>query len=206
MTLLSITTHLAMFLLGAAVCRWTTIRIGPKACTHLSEVLMADPDTPDDDPKPRRRVSTFLIAVIVALFLIVVVGGFQALRWQHEAAESRHQGECLSQWASSFTDYYQGRLAVSGDVRDATVVRDNATVAWQGAVGGIFTLFIVALSPDKPPQHVLEQQFSDALTAFTDASKALDKARADLAAATAVAGASDPPPVLDLDCTLKGDQ
>lgn len=189
MTLLLVATHVAAFALGALVCNRVVLWYGRSLDIHISEDTMVEAD------QPRRSLPLIVVVLIASLFVIVIAGQAYFSR----KASDQEQG-CTNRWASDFTGYYQGRLQVSSAVREATVARDEATVAWQQAVGGIFTLFIVALSPDKPPQEQLEAQFSDALNAFSSASDTLEETRQSLAEATAAAGVPDPPPVLDLDC------
>lgn len=172
----------------------------------------------ESDVQPeKKRWSWVWISVILICLLMLGTAVYYQQKSHHSERErdhaidqladaakvSNHQRVCINRWSNDFTTYYTGRLVVSAAVRDATTVRDAATLEWQHAVGQIFAVFTVALSPDKPPPGVLEHQAEHALNTFARAERDLGQAQADLAAANAAAGVPDPPPVLDLKCVVK---
>lgn len=190
-------THLAAFLLGAWVCYRVVLRYGRRVAEDISrEDLMLDGDGNggEDQARPRRSSRRLAVVSIVASAVVMIIGGQAYLNQRDQDAASRrddHQRQCVVQWAADFTASTRARIDVNLELRDATVAKDSA-------VDGVFNVFVLALSPDKPPKHQLEQQFKDALGAYVKARDHLAQVTKDVATTST----ENPPPVLDLDCKL----
>lgn len=197
MTLLLAGTHMVAFLLGALVCYRVVLWYGRRIDIHFSEDDMAEP-APETTP---RRFPTFLILVIVALFVIVVIGGLQARQWQQDAADSADklatavdasdlQRGCLNRWAKNIGDTITARSDSNTDLRAAEKAKDEADDA-------VTDVFVAAFLTDPPPPDAdLEEQFTDALNHYVHAKAHLAEVRAEVESTTA----ENPYPELDLHC------
>lgn len=190
-------THLAAFILGAFVCYRLVLRVGRGRTLniHLSE----DPVT--RTPESKRHSSTFLMLVIVALFVIIVIGGWQARTWQQQAQDSAQtlkesvaaadqQRGCLNRWAEETGDTITARSNSTAKLRRAEKRKDRADDA-------VTDVFVTAFLTDPPPpDSELKDEFARALQEYVDAKAHLAEVSAEVETTTE----SNPYPELDLNC------
>lgn len=190
-------THLVAFILGAFVCYRLVMRAGRGRTLniHLSEALVTRTQ------ESKRHSSMFLILMIVALFITIVIGGWQARTWQQQAQDSAqtlkesvaaanlHRG-CLNRWAQETTDTITTRSNSTAKLRRAEKRKGRADDA-------VTDVFVTAFLTDPPPpDSELKDEFARALQEYVDAKAHLAEVSAQVESTTE----TNPYPELDLNC------
>lgn len=139
-------THVAAFLLGAALCRQVT----------LLGITRARAAAPHDDPRgpepvaPFKRVTPRRIDIALALiliFVLIIIGfAIQQSAWQRD--QDRHDA-CVDAWGTSLVQAVQTNRTATRHLAAATATRDVARAAWETALGDL-TRILVALRAHPP--------------------------------------------------------
>lgn len=184
-----VVTHLAAALFGALVCYRLVLRYGRRLDIHLVSEDTMDQTPPSSETESRRSVRLSIV-VIIACFLVMVIGG-QAW-WSHRndthnAAVLAHHDACANVWSGQI----HGSLQAS---REATGKLRATDEHWHKRVDAIFQLLIASRTdPDISDAQI------DLIVANYQRAKARLFTSYDAAAQTTV---DNPYPVLDPNCVL----